>query len=383
MEKNEEKASNDELSLKEIFSFFKKFIPFWKTALLLLFVPLIISAVIGYFTAMIAPVEYDATSVMITDQVANSGSGSLSNLASLAGVQVPTSSSDGSLGADIYPLLLSNKPFLLEFSQTPIFFEELNDSITLNQFFENNQEKGFVGNVKAFFSGDEPAYTELKEALTKDKKRIQTSATQDSTLQKNTDLFLSNRTYTSELTPNDSRIISVLKDRIKFTQSGKFIDVSVKMPNAKLSAETTKTLISLMIKYISSFKLSKQLDDFHFLEQRTLEAEERYKKAQYSLANFKDSNYNVVFESYKVRGMQLENEFTLSFSLYNQLVTQLEQAKIQLKKETPLFTMVEPVYIPDAQSKDPMKSALSFISFGVIFGILLNIILFFRILFKK
>jgi uncharacterized protein involved in exopolysaccharide biosynthesis len=155
------------------------------------------------------------------------------------------------------------------------------------------------------------------------------------------------------------------------------------MPDAKLSAETTKTLISLMIKYITSFKLSKQLEDFNFLEQRTREAEERYKIAQYNLANFKDSNYNVVFESYKIKGMQLENEFALSFSLYNQFISQLEQAKIQLKKETPLFTMVEPVYIPDAQSTDPMKSALSFISFGIIVGILLNIILFFRILFKK
>jgi uncharacterized protein involved in exopolysaccharide biosynthesis len=138
-----------------------------------------------------------------------------------------------------------------------------------------------------------------------------------------------------------------------------------------------------MIKYITNFKLSKQLEDFKFLEERTLEAEVRYKKSQIELANFKDSNYNVVFESYKIRGMQLENEFTLSFGLYNQFVSQLEQAKVQLKKETPLFTMVEPVYIPDAVSLDPMKSIFSFISFGLIFGILLNVILFFKILLKK
>lgn len=383
MEENLKKVDHDELSLREIFSFFKRFIPFWKTSLVLLIIPLILATLIGYLAALVSPVEYDATSVMITDQVANSGNGSLSNLASLAGVQLPTGSTDGSLGADIYPLLLSNKPFLLEFSQTPIFFEEINDSITLKQFFEINQEKNFISNVTTFFSSDVPSYTELKEAIAKDKNRIRTNANQDPIGQKNTDLFLSNRTYISELTSEDKKIISILQSKIKFTQTGKFINVSVKMPDAKLSAETTKTLISLMIKYITSFKLSKQLEDFNFLEQRTREAEERYKIAQYNLANFKDSNYNVVFESYKIKGMQLENEFALSFSLYNQFISQLEQAKIQLKKETPLFTMVEPVYIPDAQSTDPMKSALSFISFGIIVGILLNIILFFRILFKK
>lgn len=383
MEENLKKVDNDELSVREIFSFFKRFIPFWKTFLLLLIVPLILATVIGYFAALVSPVEYDATSVMITDQIANSGNGSLSNLASLAGVQLPTGSTDGGLGADIYPLLLSNKPFLLEFSQTTIFFEEINDSITLKQFFEINHGKNFISNVTTFFSGDVPSYTELKEAIAKDKKRIRTNANQDPIGQKNTDLFLGNRTYISELTSEDKKIISILQSKIKFTQTGKFINVSVKMPDAKLSAEATKTLISLMIKYITSFKLSKQLEDFNFLEQRTREAEERYKIAQYNLANFKDSNYNVVFESYKTRGMQLENEFALSFSLYNQFVTQLEQAKIQLKKETPLFTMVEPVYIPDAPSTDPMKSAISFISFGIIFGILLNFILFVKILLKK
>ena len=377
------KDSNDELSIKEVLSFFKQFIPFWRTALVFLLVPLIISAVLGYFTALIAPVEYDATAVMITDQVANSGSGSLSNLASLAGVQVSSTSAEGSLGADIYPLLLSNKPFLLEFSQTPIFFEEINDSITLHQFFETTYDQGFVHNVKTFFKGENFSYGKLLRSINHDKKEAKLNQKKDSLDQRNTDLFLSNRTYIAELTSEDKKIISILRDRIKFTQTGKFINASVKMPDAQLSAETTRTLISLMIKYITSFKLSKQLEDYHFLEKRTLEAEERYKKAQYSLANFKDSNYNVVFESYKVRGMQLENEFSLSFSLYNQFVTQLEQAKIQLKKETPLFTMVEPVYIPDAQSADPMKSAISFVSFGIVFGILLNIFLFFKILLKR
>jgi capsule polysaccharide export protein KpsE/RkpR len=383
MEDSKKKIENDELSLKEILSFFKRFIPFWKTSLLLLIVPLIIVAIFGYFSALVAPVEYDATSVLITDQVANSSSGSLSNLAALAGVQVPAGSSEGSLGADIYPLLLSNRPFLLEFSQTPIYFDAIKDSITLQNFFEKNPENNFFSNSINFFWRDGNSYSEFKKTLSTKNEKNPFNSKIDSLAHKNTNLFLSNQTYISELTSSDKNIISILQGRIKFDQTGKFINVSVKMPDPKLSAETTKVLISLMIKYITNFKLSKQLEDFKFLEERTLEAEVRYKKSQIELANFKDSNYNVVFESYKIRGMQLENEFTLSFGLYNQFVSQLEQAKVQLKKETPLFTMVEPVYIPDAVSLDPMKSIFSFISFGLIFGILLNVILFFKILLKK
>jgi hypothetical protein len=384
MDDNKKKIENDELSLKEILSFFKRFIPFWKTSLILLIVPLFTTALIGYFSAKVSPLEYDATSVMISDQVASSaGNSSLSNLANLAGVQMPVASSDGSLGADIYPILLSNKPFLLEFSQTPIYFEEINDSITLQFFFEKNQEDGFFSRMSSLIKGEERSYDDLKNFLKENKLPEPMVSKSDSVVKKNTDLFLSNRTYISGLTSIDKNIISIIESRIKFEQNGKFITTSVKMPNAKLSAEATKALISLMIKYITNFKLSKQLEDFNFLEERTKEAEERYKRSQVELANFKDNNYNVVFESYKIRGMQLENEFTLTFGLYNQLVNQLEQAKIQLKKETPLFIMVEPVYVPDAVSSDPSKSIISFVSFGLILGIFLNIILFFKILFKK
>jgi uncharacterized protein involved in exopolysaccharide biosynthesis len=42
---------------------------------------------------------------------------------------------------------------------------------------------------------------------------------------------------------------------------------------------------------------------------------------------------------------------TIANSLYQQLASQLEQAKIQVKKDTPVFTIVEPVTVPTERSK--------------------------------
>ena len=83
----------------------------------------------------------------------------------------------------------------------------------------------------------------------------------------------------------------------------------------------------------------------------------------------------MIFQSVQSKELQLQNEFNLSFTVYNQLVTQLEQAKIQLKKESPLFTVLEPVYVPGGPS-EPNESKIIFLYVGIGFTIGLMIIVF-------
>jgi uncharacterized protein involved in exopolysaccharide biosynthesis len=74
----------------------------------------------------------------------------------------------------------------------------------------------------------------------------------------------------------------------------------------------------------------------------------------------------------------LQNNFVLYSAIYNQLSSQLEQAKIQLKKDSPLFTVVEPIYIPDQVAIDNSK-VISYLIKGVIIGFFVStIILYLR-----
>ena len=61
--------------------------------------------------------------------------------------------------------------------------------------------------------------------------------------------------------------------------------------------------------------------------------------------------------------------------LYSQLAKQLEQAKIQVKQDIPVFTIIEPISVPTTRSKpDCTKSLLIWlflggvIRVGVVFG---------------
>ncbi len=77
-------------------------------------------------------------------------------------------------------------------------------------------------------------------------------------------------------------------------------------------------------------------------------------------------------------------EFNLAFNIYNKLAQQLEQLKIQLKKETPLFTEFEPVTIPLDKSEPSIPGIIvKYIALGIVFGGLFIFILIVRAYFKE
>jgi len=370
-------VSADELSMKEIVNFLKIFSKVWKKALAYLVILTVVFGLIGLLAAKTSPKEYDAKCTLITDQVAASASGSLQGLASLAGISIPGAASGDGLGADLYPMILSNKPFLIELSKTPIYFNNNKRPIILENYFKKQIKPDVVTRFLNSLKNPLTLFKSPSKNPDEDNPFVNRGYV-DSSANKAAELFFSNKVYISSLTAQNKAMIATLSSRIKFKQEGKQISLSIKMPEAKLSAEATKTVLNLLIKYITKFKTGKQLETLNFLEARTAENEIKYKQSQQRLAGFKDNNYNVIYESLQAKEQQLQNEFTLAFTTYNQFLTQLEQARIQLKKETPLFTVVEPIYIPEVSSSDSNKQIVSYATTGFFIGFLLSVYLFIR-----
>jgi len=65
----------------------------------------------------------------------------------------------------------------------------------------------------------------------------------------------------------------------------------------------------------------------------------------------------------------------LIYGIYSELAKQLEQAKIQVKQDTPVFTIIEPISVPTKKSK-PNRPMILFIwlflggilGTGIVFG---------------
>ncbi|MEI6264185.1 MAG: hypothetical protein WCP74_03720 [Sphingobacteriia bacterium] len=340
--KKNEGLFSKEITLEDIRAYLLNFRPALLKSIIVIILFTIAFAFIGYIAKVTSPKEYESNCVLYNEQ-GGGGSSSLQSLASLAGIS--TGGGADATGGDLYQLILNNYPFLLELAKKPIYLKEKGTTITLQQYFERDEEKDLVEKVMYSFLHAPSTIKSLifkKPKVVKEEKLFKP----DSLLLDSSRASFQNRVYITKLTSDDKKIIDILILRIRLSQNGKLSTLTVKMPDAILSAEANKVVLELLIKYAIRFKVSKQLENVEFLEARTKEAEFKYKESQQKLASFKDNNYNVIFQSVQSQENVLQNNFLLYSGVYNQLVTQLEQAKIQLKKDSPLFTVVQPIYVP-------------------------------------
>jgi uncharacterized protein involved in exopolysaccharide biosynthesis len=87
-----------------------------------------------------------------------------------------------------------------------------------------------------------------------------------------------------------------------------------------------------------------------FIEEQFEEAEQNFRAAQDSLADFQDRNVNIQRRSFEVIEQRLQSEYELAFGLYNTLARRLQEAKIEVQEETPVFRVQEPAMIPGQPS---------------------------------
>ena len=79
-----------------------------------------------------------------------------------------------------------------------------------------------------------------------------------------------------------------------------------------------------------------------------------YESAQQKLAVFDDKNQNVVTSLAKTERQKLQYDYDLAYEVYKSLAQQLEEGKIKVKEETPVFTIIEPIVIP-IQKSEPLR----------------------------
>ena len=107
-----------------------------------------------------------------------------------------------------------------------------------------------------------------------------------------------------------------------------------------------------------------------FIEDRYNEKELEFKGIQQQLASYRDRNQNVNSLLAQTKLHELQSEYDMAFNIYNELAKQLESQKIQVKEDTPVFTVIKPVSVPFEKAK-PKRGIilLIWILVGSIIGI--------------
>lgn len=325
---------------------------------------------LGILIAFTTPKEYQSSSyILLESEGGGSSLGQMGALAGLAGINMSQLQPDQmALTSEIFPDVIHSRDFLREISKEEFKFESKAGQVqTLGEYYFQERPSNivkktlnFIFNFPAMVSGWFAKPDPLPSNL---------AASVD--LQ---DDYLS-------LTSQEVFAVGELKKRILIEQKGKMIRLNVSMPEPLIAAQVNSMVLERLIAYVTEYKVGRQRRNIEFIEERVLETEQKFNEAQMKLASFRDSNQGLVSQRARTREEQLQFEFSIAYNVYNSLKQELEQAAIQLKKETPIFTVLEKAAIPLGPSKPNKPLIIIFSIFlGIFFGVLFNL---YRILVKN
>ncbi|MDP2337479.1 MAG: Wzz/FepE/Etk N-terminal domain-containing protein [Bacteroidota bacterium] len=317
-------------------------------------------AIFGVAGALFSAKEYTATTVMVP-QLGDSQSklGGLGGLAALAGISMDMPQG-AELSPMVYPQIVSSIPFQLELMNTPLNFEDYPQPVTLFDYYTKYSKPTVLGAVKKYTIG--LPFVILKALKGKPKEfSLPAGLTNQPTL----------------LTEDQYAVKKALDDLVTLDLNAKegYITLTTKMSEALAAAQLAQSAQDLLQRYITEFKIQKTKANLDFIQERYNEVKAEFEKAQVSLAMATDRNKNFTSGLPQVEVDRIQTRYTISFSVFQELAKQLEQAKIQVKKDTPVFTIVEPVSVPSEKSK-PKKAMIvaiwlflgGIVGVGIVFG---------------
>ena len=174
------------------------------------------------------------------------------------------------------------------------------------------------------------------------------------------------------ITDEENELIEGLSNQLSLDVNVKdgYITIAATMPEAMAAAELTKKAQGLLQQYIISFKIQKSTEQLKYIQERYQEKERAFKTIQQQLARSKDRNQNVTTAIAQANVENLQSQYDLAYSVYSELAKQLETQQLQVKEDTPVFTILKPVSVPIVKSKPSRPIILVIWTFlGGILGI--------------
>ena len=237
------------------------------------------------------------------------GGSSLTGLASLAGISLAGGLENSEFPPNLYPKIVNGIPFKLDLLLSKIEFNS--DTITIREYFSNSNIS--LNNLKDIDFNEKNIYA----------------------ISENDELFF-------------NKISSKLS--LELNEKEGFITISFTDTNKSVAAQIARISKNLLKEQIVNFKnqSSKEILDFSIKQYN--EKKLSFENLQDETAMFVDKNQNISSTLYKNRLNRLETDLELSRSVLIQLASQVEQAKLQLNKNTPVFVTFQPVTIPFKKS---------------------------------
>ena len=290
-----------------------------------------IAAVVGLVIAFSIPREFTVNSKMAPESVSRTGGGSLSSLASLAGINLGSVSTADAVYPDLYPDIIASTPFVVELFPVQVDFKHKKQEMSADYYTYLKEYthgpwwgKVFEFPMKAlgWFMG---LFREKEEEV-----------------EGYADL------NPAELTQEQADIAKAIRESVSLSVDKKtsVISLSVTAQDPKVAARISEEVIERLKTYVTNYRTEKSRQDLDYYEKLYEEYKDAYFTSQQRYASYMDRNQGVVLQRVKTEQERLQNEMNLNYQLYNACAQQLQTAKAKVQQETPVFTIINPPQVP-------------------------------------
>ena len=342
-EVSKQQVNEDEIDLIELLKkvyLEKKFI--LKTSIL--------AALFGIVYALFQPNEFTSSTTFIPQLSSGvkAGGSSLSGLASLAGINIGSMESSSEFPPTLYPQVVNGIPFQLDLLSSQI--KVGNETSNVKNYFLEKSSFNIFSTIKKYTIG-------LPALILSSFKDQQVSSVEF-------DIY--------SVTEDDKKLFEMLGKSLSLSINEKegFITISFTDNNKNVAAQITQIAQNLLQEKIIEFKNRSSKEMLDFALKQYSEKKESYEKLQDERAIFVDKNINISSSLFQNKLSRIESEVNISASIVQQLASQVEQAKLQVNKDTPVFTTIKPVTIPFERSAP--KRSFIVIVFGFL-GIVISV----------
>ena len=309
----------------------------------------ILASLFGVIYALFQPNEYTSSTTFIPQLSSGvkTGASSLSGLASLAGINIGSMESSSEFPPTLYPQVVNGVPFRVELLSNEITLN--NELVTVKDYLEKKSSFNILRTIKKYTIG----LPSLILSSFKDQKEY------------------TNESKIYSITEEDKGLFQILENNLSLSINEKegFITISFTDNNKNVAAQITQISQNLLQEKIIEFKNKSSKEMLDFAIKQYSDKKESYEKLQDERAVFVDKNINISSSLFQNKLSRLESEVNISESIVQQLASQVEQAKLQVNKDTPVFTTIKPVTIPFERSA-PKRSliVIIFAFMGLVFS---------------
>jgi len=315
----------------------------------------VIATILGLVLSFLMRPEYTSRASLMPEYRTAATTGGraqdlLQKYGGLLGIDGSTyASNSNAIRVELYPQIVGSLPFLLELLNHKFYYSDYDTTSSLFAYFNSIYQPPMLDYLLAYTIELPLTVKSWISYGIEGRSRIQRSG------EASEDVI--------SISKERMQIFKMMQERVSASldQETGVVRVQVTMPNPRLAAAVGEEVIKKLTVYLKEYRTHKLKVDLAYMQKEYHKAKMRFDVIQDSLAAFRDANRNIFTARAQTERQRLQSKYDLANNLYMGMARQLEQTKLRLQEQTPMFKTLEPVQVP-LEKSSPNRMLIILIS---------------------